>query len=247
MNTLYVTFTIPRYRLSCRYRPVQKLCYRFIHSFWTSLYIYSYISINRNFKTLSMILIKMFICLALYVRFYLFLNLQFLLRFLNSLKNLYFVCLQFNTIVTDIEHEGNIRIYRLPSEHDQAQAISFSLVFTTTLGQSVYPDIALYISNYYIIIMPCYFYLSPDKLARKIYLSVYKSDESGMASMPTGFFIWGYMYPFTIIFGGAMYPLTLHLGEQRKLTAFSPRKVVYHAVFCKYYAELAKFFFSVWH
>ena len=64
-----------------------------------------------------------------------------------------------------------------------------------------------------------------------------------MYSMPTGFFIWGYMYPFTIIFGGAMYPLTLHLGVQRKLTAFSPRKVVYHAVFCKYYAELAKTFF----
>ena len=38
-------------------------------------------------------------------------------------------------------------------------------------------------------------------------------------------------------------PLTLHLGEQRKLTAFSPRKVVHHAVFCKYYAELAKTFF----
>jgi hypothetical protein len=36
---------------------------------------------------------------------------------------------------------------------------------------------------------------------------------------------------------GAMYPLTLHLGVQRKLTAFSPRKVVHHAVFCKYYAE----------
>jgi NADH:ubiquinone oxidoreductase subunit K len=28
-----------------------------------------------------------------------------------------------------------------------------------------------------------------------------------------------------------------------KLTAFSPRKVVHHAVFCKYYAELAKLFF----
>jgi hypothetical protein len=28
-----------------------------------------------------------------------------------------------------------------------------------------------------------------------------------------------------------MYPLTLHLGVQRKLTAFAPRKVVYHAVF----------------
>jgi hypothetical protein len=37
-----------------------------------------------------------------------------------------------------------------------------------------------------------------------------------------------------------MYPLTLHLGVQRKLTAFSPRKVVHHAVFCKYYAELAR-------
>jgi hypothetical protein len=57
-----------------------------------------YISINRNFKTSSMILIKgtlkMFICL--YVRFYLFLKLQFLLRFLDSLKHLYFVWLQFN-------------------------------------------------------------------------------------------------------------------------------------------------------
>ena len=68
--------------------------------------------------------------------------------------------------------------------------------------------------------------------------------------MPTGFFIWGYMYPFTFIFGGTSKflgvqctPLTLFiLGVQRKLTAFSPRKVVHHAVFCKYYAELAKTF-----
>ena len=63
-------------------------------------------------------------------------------------------------------------------------------------------------------------------------------------SMPTGFFIWGYMYPFTFIFGGTskflgVQSLTLHLGVQRKLTAFSPCKVVHHAVFCKYYAELA--------
>jgi hypothetical protein len=36
--------------------------------------------------------------------------------------------------------------------------------------------------------------------------------------MPTGFFIWGYIQ----IFGDAMYPLTLHLGVQRKLTAFFP-------------------------
>jgi len=41
--------------------------------------------------------------------------------------------------------EGNIRIYRLPKE---ARAILFALVRTTTHGQSVYPDIALYISNY---------------------------------------------------------------------------------------------------
>jgi hypothetical protein len=66
--------------------------------------------------------------------------------------------------------------------------------------------------------------------------------------MPTGFFIWGYMYPFTFIFGGTskflgVQSLTLHLGVQRKLTAFSPRKVMHHAVFCKYYAELAKTFF----
>jgi hypothetical protein len=73
-------------------------------------------------------------------------------------------------------------------------------------------------------------------------------------SMPTSFFIWGYMYPFTFIFGGTSKflgvqctPLTLHLGVQRKLTAFSPRKVAHHAGFCKYYAELAKTFFSVWH
>jgi hypothetical protein len=31
-----------------------------------------------------------------------------------------------------------------------ARAISFSLVRITTLGQSVYPDIALHISDYYI-------------------------------------------------------------------------------------------------
>ena len=69
-----------------------------------------------------------------------------------------------------------------------------------------------------------------------------------MTSMPTGFFIWGYMYPFTFIFGGTskflgVQSLTLHLGVQRNLTAFSPHKVAHHAVFCKYYAELAKPFF----
>ena len=56
-------------------------------------------------------------------------------------------------------------------------------------------------------------------------------------SMPTGFFHLGVHVPFYLHFGGAMYPLTLHLGVQRKLAAFSPLKVVHHAVF------LAKTFF----
>jgi hypothetical protein len=47
-----------------------------------------------------------------------------------------------NTVVTDIE--CNIRIDRLPL----ARAISFPLVRTTTQGQSVYPNIALYICDY---------------------------------------------------------------------------------------------------
>jgi hypothetical protein len=42
---------------------------------------------------------------------------------------------------------------------------------------------------------------------------------------------WGYIQ----IFGVQCTPLTLHLGVQWKLTAFSPRKVVHHADFCKYY------------
>ena len=127
LSTLHVTSTIPRYRLGCWYRPVQKLClywcYRSIHCFGPV-----YISINRNFKAPSMILIKstlkMLICL--YVRFYLFLTLQFLLRFLDSLKNLY-VCVfnSINTIVTVIE--DNIRIYRLPSGRGMDHKIDISL------------------------------------------------------------------------------------------------------------------------
>jgi hypothetical protein len=31
-----------------------------------------------------------------------------------------------------------------------------------------------------------------------------------------------------------MYPLTLHLGVQRKWTAFSSHNIMHHAVFCKY-------------
>ena len=52
---------------------------------------------------------------------------------------------------------------------------------------------------------------------------------------------WGYIQ----IFGGAMYPLTLHLGVQRKLTAFSPRKVVHHAVFVNIMQIWRKPFLSV--
>jgi hypothetical protein len=41
--------------------------------------------------------------------------------------------------------------------------------------------------------------------------------------------------------------LTLHLGVQRKLTAFSPCKVVHHAVFVNITQSWQKLFFSVWH
>jgi hypothetical protein len=60
-----------------------------------------------------------------------------------------------NTIIADME--GNIRIDRLPLAHGTAREISFSIVRTTTLWQSVYPDITLHISNYYIRIVWRYF------------------------------------------------------------------------------------------
>jgi hypothetical protein len=53
---------------------------------------------------------------------------------------------------------------------------------------------------------------------------------------------WGYIQ----IFGGAMYPSNSSFGGTRKLTAFSPRKVVHHAVFCKYYAELGMLYVAVY-
>jgi hypothetical protein len=43
-----------------------------------------------------------------------------------------------------------VRTVKLILPSQPAQAISFPLVRTTTLGQSVYPNIALHISNYYI-------------------------------------------------------------------------------------------------
>ena len=72
---------------------------------------------------------------------------------------------------------------------------------------------------------------------KKMFQDLYsKQVRFILISMPTGFFIWGHMYPLTFIFGGTskflgVQSLTLHLGVQRKLTAFSPRKVVHHAVF----------------
>ena len=60
------------------------------------------------------------------------------------------------------------------------------------------------------------------------------------------------MFPFTAcpqVFSSflGVQSLTLHLGVQWKLTAFSPRKVVHHAVFFVNITQLAKTFFSVWH
>ena len=88
------------------------------------------------------------------------------------MKNLYFVCLQFN--------KHNSYWYKARGQYQDIQTAlgawssSGNIIFTGPYHnpwQSVYPHIALHISNYYIIIMPCYFYLSPDNLARKIYLS----------------------------------------------------------------------------
>ena len=126
---------------------------------------------NINFKTPSMILIKstlknVFHCL--FVRFYLFLRLQFILRFLIPWENsehLYYVCQilvnAINTIVSDME--GNITIYRLPLGHgtDRATDISHPSGSGIIISNApyhdpwtvcIYPDIALHISNYYIII-----------------------------------------------------------------------------------------------
>jgi hypothetical protein len=51
LNTLHVTFTIPRYRLECWYRPVQKPCidwyYWFIHGY---LFVYVLITYNVSLK-----------------------------------------------------------------------------------------------------------------------------------------------------------------------------------------------------
>ena len=60
-----------------------------------------------------------------------------------------------HTIVADME--GNVRIDKRTLAHGTVRAMSFSIVRATTLWQSVYPDIALRINNYYIRIAWCYF------------------------------------------------------------------------------------------
>jgi formylmethanofuran dehydrogenase subunit D len=55
-----------------------------------------------------------------------------------------------------------------------ARAISFSLVRITTLGQSVYPDIALHISDYYINIA---LYIIFDR-QRYVKLMYYEAQET---------------------------------------------------------------------
>jgi len=91
---------------------------------------------NRNFKTPSMILIKSTLknVHCLFVRFYLFLRLQFILRFLIPWKisvHLYCVCQilvnVINTIVSDME--GNIRIDRLPFGHGMDRETDNSLAY----------------------------------------------------------------------------------------------------------------------
>jgi len=57
-----------------------------------------------------------------------------------------------------------VRIVKLIFPSPPIRAISFPLVHTTILGQSVYPDIALHFSNYYINICLSYF-ISEDSNA----------------------------------------------------------------------------------
>jgi hypothetical protein len=57
LNTLHVTFTIPRYRLECWYRPVQKLCidwyYWSIHG-----YLFAYVLVNYKVTTFPLEIYK---------------------------------------------------------------------------------------------------------------------------------------------------------------------------------------------
>ena len=66
--------------------------------------------------------------------------------------------------------------------------------------------------------------------------------KSLLVSMPTGFFIWGYMYPFTFIFGGAI--SNSSFGGTKKINCiFSTQGRAPCCFFCKYYTELTKTFF----
>ena len=73
-------------------------------------------------------------------------------------------------------------------------------------------------------------------------------------SMPTGFFIWGYMHPFTFIFGGTSkfwrcnVPSNSSFGGTKKMNCIFSTQGRAPCCFCKYYAELAKtFFFCLTH
>ena len=110
-------------------------------------------------------LLESFYCL--FVSFNLFLKLQFQIGFLISWNisvqlfcvyqnpglqcnkhNSYWYGGQYQDIQTALGSWYGLVEMILASP--PAQAISFPLVRTTTLGESIYPDIALHISNYYI-------------------------------------------------------------------------------------------------
>jgi hypothetical protein len=75
-----------------------------------------------------------------YISFLSYLNLYIIPNHATAIFNAKTLC------IVDCVDVGQYCILPLPL----ARAISFPLVRTTTLGQSVYPDIALHISNYYI-------------------------------------------------------------------------------------------------
>ena len=80
----------------------------------------------------------------------------YLLHFRFTMLPVHLYCMHYilvfnalNTTAADMD--------RLPLGHGTARAISFPMVRATVLWQSVYPDIALHISNCYIRIVWCYF------------------------------------------------------------------------------------------
>ena len=67
-----------------------------------------------------------------------------------------------------------------------------------------------------------------------------------VASLPTGFFIWGYMYPFTFIFGGAI--SNSSFGGTKKINCiFSTQGRAPCCFFLNIMQSWRRLFFSVWH